>query len=263
MGRLVAYIGPETNIASAVEGGSYSLVRQAEECHDGFAVAWYPPDGAAEPVRVRSRGSIRSDRHLLEVPRRYASRTVVAGVRQLAAGTPSELSGVQPLEYGPFLFAQEGTLERFDEVFARPLLQGLSDEYFASMRGRSPAEVLFACWLDSLNGSGPDAMANALETVVGRVQEIATEQDVPASLAVVVTDGSCLLAVRTATHGPPPPLYTTVADERAPVPPSGRLVASEPTFPGSWQSIDAHALMIFTVESGAAATPTEAVEAPV
>ncbi|MEL6183901.1 MAG: hypothetical protein AAFU79_04685 [Myxococcota bacterium] len=261
MGRLVAYIGPETNIASAVEGGSYSLVRQAEECHDGFAVAWYPPDDAAEPVRIRSRSSIRADGHLLEVPRRYASRTVLAGVRQLTSGVPSELSGVQPLHYGSYLFAQEGTLERFDEIFARPLLAGLSDEHFAALKGRSAGEVLFACWLDSLNGTGPDAMATALESVVGRVQEIATEKDVPASLALVATDGTCLLAVRTATHGPPPPLYTTVADDRAPVPPSGRLVASEPTFPGSWQSIDAHALMIFTVESGSEAT-TEAVEAP-
>ena len=261
MGRLVAYIGPETNIASAVEGGSYSLVRQAEECHDGFAVAWYPLDDAAEPVRIRSRSSIRADGHLLEVPRRYASRTVVAGVRQLPSGVASELAGVQPLQYGPYLFAQEGTLERFDEVFARPLLASLSDEHFASLKGRSPGEVLFACWLDGLNGTGPDAMATALEAVVGRVQEIATEKDVPASLALAATDGTCLLAVRTATHGPPPPLYTTVADDRAPVPPSGRLVASEPTFPGSWQSIDAHALMIFTVESGAEA-PTEAIEAP-
>lgn len=259
MGRLVAYMGPQTTIADPIEGGSYSLVRQAEECPDGFAVGWYPLDGEVEPVRVMSRGSIRTERQLLDVPRRYRSGCVMAGVRSPTA-RPAELSGAQPLASGPFLFTMEGTLERFDEVFARPLMEGLSAERFVALEGRTPAELAFATWLDALDGVGPDAMASALEHMVGQIQQRATETDTPASLAVVISDGTCLLAVRTATHGPPPPLYTTVADDRAPVPVSGRLVASEPTFPGAWQAIDAHALMIFTQEAPDTA-PTQSYEA--
>lgn len=261
MGRVVAYLGPETEIASPVEGGSYSLARQAEECPDGFGIGWYPSDGASEPVRIVSRHSIRSEAHLLEVPRRYRAGCIMAEVRAAGSEVP-ELSGIQPLNHGPFLFSFEGIIERFEEIFLRPLLDALSHDRFVNLKGRSAAEVIFALWLDALEGPGADAMATALEAVVGRVQEIATAEDAPASMAMVISDGTCLLAVRTATHGPPPPLYTTVADERAPVPASGRLVASEPTFPGSWQAIDAHALMIFTVdeqpESAAALTETPA-----
>lgn len=247
MGRVVAYLGPQTEIARPVEGGSYSLARQAQECLDGFGIGWYPSDGGREPVRVRSRSSMQASEHLLEVPRRYRSGCIVAEARALD-GAPGELSGVQPLMHGPYLFVLEGTIERFREVFLRPLLGTLSEERFVELEGRSPAELLFSLWLDALAGEGPDAMANALETMVAQVQTIATEADASAALSAIITDGSCLIAVRTATHGPPPPLYTTVAQERAAVPVSGRLVASEPTFAGSWQSLDAHALMIFTVE---------------
>lgn len=247
MGRVAAYLGPETIIAHPVEGGSYSLTQQAEACPDGFGIGWYPIEDGVEPVRITSRTSIRAAEHLLEVPRRYRSTCVVAEVRSATRGTP-ELSGAQPLAAGRYLFVHEGQLERFDEVFLRPLTAHLSDDAFSRLRGLTPAEVLFACWIDALEGDGPDAMATALESVVSRVQEMATAADAPASFAVVLTDGDCLLALRTATHGPPPSLYTTVAEDRAPVPATGRLVASEPTFPGSWASIDAHALMIYTVE---------------
>lgn len=261
MGRLLAYLGPETIISEPVEGGTYGLLRQAEQHPDGFGIGWYPLDGRREPVRVLSRMSVRNADHLLEVPRRYASGCIVAEVRSVERG-PAELSGAQPLAHGPYLFAFEGTIERFDEAFLRPLMSELSHERFVRLRGRAPAELLFALWLDALDGIGPDAMASALESVIARVQGLATDEDAPAALALVLTDGQCLLALRTATHGPPPPLYTTVADHRAPVPSSGRLVASEPTFPGPWQALDPHALIIFTVERELDPPRDEVGEAP-
>lgn len=260
MGRLVAYLGPETIIADPVEGGSYSLAQQAEECPDGFGIGWYPRDGMPTPVRVRSLGSIRASDPILDAPRRYRSECVLASVR---SGGSGELAGVAPFQTDRHLFVFEGRLERFEEVFQRPLARSLSDARFARLRGLGPGELIFSAWADALgDASDEGAMADALEKVVSQVQSLATEADASAAMTVVATDGSALLALRTATHGAPPPLYTTVAEERAPVPVTGRLVASEPTFPAHWETIEAHSLVIYTVErddEGAATlTPTPA-----
>ena len=255
MGRVVAYLGPETPIADPILGGSYSLLQQAEECPAGFGIGWFPLDEDPRPIRTRGRDALAASEHLLEPLGRYRCRAALAAVG--APRQPAELSDLQPSSDGRHLFAFEGRLERYASVFLRPLSAELSDEAFASLEGGGPGALLFALWREAMaERTGGEAMADALESVIGRVQALATEADASASIAVVATDGQGLLAVRTATHGPPPPLYTTVAADRAPVPESGRIVATEPTFPGQWEAIDPHALMIFTVESAPEPTPT-------
>lgn len=254
MGRLLGYLGPETIIAHPVEGGSYSLAHQAEECPDGFGLGWYPRPVGAPPLRVRSATSIRSSDHILEVPRHYRSECVLASVR---SGGPGTLSGLAPFRTGKHLFAFDGRLERFEEVFQRPLAQGLSAERFARLEGLSAAELIFAAWADALDDAGDEgAMADALEQVVGQVQALATDADASAALTVIATNGEAMLALRTATHGAPPPLYTTVAEDRAPIPATGRIIATEPTFPGQWTTLDAHALTIYAVERDEEASAT-------
>ncbi len=248
MGRLAAYLGPKTEIATLVEGGSYSLIRQASECPDGFGLGWYPEDENPEPVNIISENPIWNSGHLLQIPRRYTSSCVVAGVRKAGQG-PVDISGVQPFRSGKYLFQHVGELDRFREVFQRPLAKSLSDERYQSLQGHSASELLFALWLDALgDGEGPEAMATALEQVIGRVQDLAATHDASASFAMVITDGSCLVTLRSATHGPPPALYTIVAGDNAPLPATGRIVASEPLFPGSWSALDPHSLVIFTIE---------------
>lgn len=233
--------------ATLLEGGSYALVRQAAEYADGFGLGWFPLDGRPEPVRLVSRMPLWNEGHLLEAARRYPAECAVAQIRR-AAVSPAELSGAQPFASSSFLFAHDGELERFEEVFRRPLMQGLSDVAFAGIAGSTASELLFATWLDALGGrTDADAMAGALEALVGKVTQIATRAGVSASFAIVVTDGTSLLTLRTATRGTPPPLYTIVAEEGSVVPVSGRVVSSEPLFPGAWTSLDAHSLVIFTV----------------
>ena len=244
MGRLAAYLGPEAPVSSLVEGGSYSLLKQSDIETGGFGLGWYPADDVRAPVRVRARESLRASLHVLEVPRRYPSRCVLAG---LGTTQPHELGGTQPLHRGRYMFAQAGTLKSFRQVFLRPLLAELSEAQFRTLSGLTRAEVLFGLWLDALDGEGPEAMAQALERVLSRVQQMATDADAPASLALLLTDGEGLVAVRTGTHGPPPPLYTVLAAEGAPLPATARVVASEPTFPGAWEPIEAHALTLFSV----------------
>lgn len=251
MGRLAAYLGPATRISSVLEGGATSLMLQSAECPDGFGVGWYPLDQEDEPVLIKNGGAMVAQPHLLEPTRRYGAECMVASIEKVPH-PPGELSACQPFRYENLLFAHDGDLDRFDEVYARHLRQSLTDRTFSLLRGSTPSELLFATWLDALGAQrGPDAMATALEQMVGVVQDLAVRRDAPASFACVVTDGTCLVTLRTATHGTPPALYTIVAEEDdAPVPMSGRVVSSEPLFKGSWTALDPHSLVIFTVEAG-------------
>ena len=246
MGKLVAYLGPPVPVATVVEGGSYSLVRQASEFPDGFGLGWYPADDQPEPVRITSRESIMSAGPQLSVPRRYLSHAIIASIHRTDL-PPVEQSMMMPYAAGNLLFSFVGELQRFDAVFRRPLTQQLSDGVFQALRGLSPAELLYANFLDVLaDEQGHEAIASALEHLVGIVSEIGMAAEAAASLAIVVADGEGLITLRTSTQGPPPPMYTIVAEADAPVPANGRVVASEPLFPGSWSALDPHSLVIFT-----------------
>lgn len=245
MGRIAAYLGPQTPAAALVEGGPHALVRQAAAHPFGFGLAWYPPDGDPEPVRLTSRQPLWAERQLLAVPRRYGASCAVAAVG--SADRPVELADLQPFQHGSLLFAHEGGLERFEEVFARPLRERLSERTYALVRGSTASELLFATWLDALgSGEGHDAMASALEVVVEAVHRIGAEKGAAGSFAILATDGRGLVTLRTAFGGPAPELYTLVAEPGSPLPATGRVVASEPLFPGSWTALEANSLVIFT-----------------
>jgi glutamine amidotransferase len=249
MGRLAAYLGPKTRISQVLEVGSTSLALQSRGYPDGFGIAWYPVgDDDESPVLFRQTQPLASQAHLFEVTRRYPAECVVASLAR-AEVPPAEVSACQPFRFENLLFAHDGEIERFDEVYARALRERLSDLVYPLVQGSDPSELLFATWLDALGVQrGPDAMANALEQMVSTVQELATRYDAPATFGCVVTDGTCLITLRTATSGAPPALYTIVAGEDAPVPATGRVVASEPLFNGQWTALDPHSLVIFTVE---------------
>ncbi|MEL7367861.1 MAG: hypothetical protein AAFN74_03030, partial [Myxococcota bacterium] len=208
MGKLVAYLGPAMPVSTAFEGGSYSLVKQAADFPDGYGLGWYPQDDLMEPVRQVGRESITSAGPHLSVSRRYSSHCIVAAVHR-AETPPAELAALMPFAAGPLLFSQVGTLDRFDEVFRRPLTERLSDGIFRSLVGLSTAELLYANFVDLLaDGQGHEAIATALEQLVGVVSEIGMSADAPVSIAIVVADGRGLVTLRTATLGTPPPLYS-------------------------------------------------------
>lgn len=249
MGKMAAYLGPPAPVASLLERGGRSLITQAGECPDGFGVAWYPGDADPEPVALTSALPLRREDRLLRVARRVRSRSMLAWVRRVGPGDPLELGSARPLQYGPFLFHHEGEFSRFREVFDRPLRSRLKDHAYGLLEGSTCAELLFATWVDALGaGRSPDAIAGALEAMVTVVQEIALRAQAAATFAVVVSDGSNLVTLRTATAGDAPAMYTTVAEEGAPLPATSRVIATEPLFEGSWSALDPHSLVIFTTD---------------
>jgi len=249
MSRLAAYLGPSAPVATIVEQGTYSLAQLARSDADGWGLGWYPEDGRHDAVRLISRQPLWTETHHLELVRRFRSRCVVAGIRSVLPGQVPEISGAQPFASGPYLFHHVGELSLFREVFERPLRERLSDRYHRTLSGLTDSELLFGTWREALGDrSGADAMADALEQMVSAVQKIAHANGTPASFAVVVADGTSLVALRTATHGVPPTLHTIIANGEAPIPEGARAVSSEPLFPGAWTALEVHSLTIFADE---------------
>lgn len=249
MAKFAAYLGPSSKVASLVEGGTHSLVRQSAEQPDGFGIGWYPEDDEPEPISLASRLPLWSEDRVLKVARRYSSACAIAGLHKLKADEKDEQPAFQPIHYKQYLFLYDGELAKFREVYERPMRSRLSDRAYRALKSSQPGELLFATWLDALGDhSGPEATANALEQTVNVVRELAGSSDATATFGIVVADGTSLVTLRTATHGTPPPMYTIVAGEGAPVPATGRVIASEPLFPGAWSSLDAHSMVIFSAE---------------
>jgi glutamine amidotransferase len=244
--KFAAYLGPPVRIAALVDEGSQSLMRHSPDHADGFGIGWYPGDGGEEPVVLSSRLPIWSEDRLMRLPRRYTSSCIVSSVRRAPYGEPAALSGCQPFQAGSWLFHYDGELSHFREVFERPLRNRLSDRVHARLEGGSPGELLFGTWLDALGDrKGSEAAANALERMIDVVESIGTPANAPATFAIVVTDGIDVVALRTATDGSPPSMFTILAEAGAPVPATGRVIASDPLFKGSWTQLEEHSLIIF------------------
>jgi predicted glutamine amidotransferase len=217
---------------------------------DGFGVGWYPEDGEPEPLALSTRLPLWSEDRLVRIVRRYTSGCAIAGLRKLRPEEKDDPATFQPIQYGPYLFFHDGELAKFREIYERPLRSRLSDKAYRLLKTSQPSELLFATWLDALGDEkGPDATANALEQMVNIVREIGGNVDAPATFGIIVADGTSLVTLRTALHGTPPSMYTIVAQDNAPVPSTGRVIASEPLFPGEWSSLDPHSLVIFSAET--------------
>jgi glutamine amidotransferase len=260
MGKMAAYLGPAVKISAIVEEGTQSLLRQSADHADGFGLGWYPADRNPEPLTYSSDRPIWRDATILDIARRYESHCAVASVRRSSQGDHDgprsrpatggralHLDAAQPFHLGPYMFHHEGELARFQEVFERPLRSKLSDRSHRWLRGSTASELLFATWLDAMGEHRTaDSAANALEKMVDTVREIAGPAHASATLAIIVSDGTSLVTLRTAIGGTPPAMYTIVADEGAPFPKSARVIASEPLFKGSWTALEPHSLVIFT-----------------
>lgn len=248
MGKMAAYLGPPIPTASLLEHGVLSLVRQGADHADGFGLGWYPADGGKEPLAIASPSVFGRDAQLSRLARRLTSSCVMARLEKLDPSEPA-ITHAQPFCHGPYLFLHEGELTRFREVFERPLRNRLSDSAHRLVQAGTASDILFAMWLDALGDrTGPEAMAEALESMVNTVREVAVASDTAAHFGIVVSDGSTLVTLRTATQGTPPPMFTIIADDGAPFPKTGRVIATEPIFPGAWSSLDPHSLVIFTTE---------------
>ncbi|MDT8439090.1 MAG: class II glutamine amidotransferase [Wenzhouxiangellaceae bacterium] len=213
MCRFTYYRGDAIAIADLVTRPENSLIHQSTHARerpeplngDGFGLAWYLDDDP-EPARFRSLTPAWSNANLAELARVTHSGCIMAHVRAATSGTfdVSE-ANCHPFRCGPFALMHNGDIPAFRKI-RRALLDSLSDAGFASVRGTTDSEHLFALAMERLRGHEQDSdcglMADALEWTVNRVVELLAEHapGTHAYLNLVLTDGHNAAACRFSTN---------------------------------------------------------------
>jgi glutamine amidotransferase len=184
----VAYVGPPLRLADLLYDPPHSLVRQSWAPRhqrygtinvDGYGVGWYAPELRAEPARYRRAGAIWTDRSLLSMAPVITSGAILGAVRSATPPAPSEESGAAPFSAGRWLWSLNGAVTADLVALRRSLSAGRA----AALEGVSDSEVLFALFLDRLDGGvTPVAALTGLITAV------------PGRLNVLLTNGQSIWA---------------------------------------------------------------------
>jgi glutamine amidotransferase len=213
MCRFVLYLGPPLTIASLITEPVNSLINQsihsreqAEPLNgDGFGVAWYIHRLSPHPAVFRAVTPAWNNPSLLSLAKVTRSGTILAHVRAATSGTPATELNCHPFSSGPYTFMHNGDLPGFP-VFRRTLLAGLSDVAFATVRGNTDSEHLFAVFLDKVNALPADKPAQRLATALSQTIEYGVKTARGAGteagntfLNIAVSDGRCAAASRFST----------------------------------------------------------------
>jgi len=108
-----------------------------------------------------------------------------------------------PFRYRQWLFAQTGTLDRFDSMRER-LLAAVPDFLRGNVRGETDAELIFHVFLSFLHDAGKvedmsvsaAATSEAMRSTVAMLDSMAAEVDAaPAAVNMMVTNGELMVAV--------------------------------------------------------------------
>ena len=214
MCRFAYYQGRPIRLSHLITEPSNSLIRQSAHAKereeplngDGFGVAWYAV-GFDEPARFRSVTPAWNNDNLRELARIVTSRCVMAHVRSATQEIDVSEANCHPFKYGPFSFMHNGDIGGFS-TFRRELQAGLSDAAFASIRGTTDSEHLFALFLDEITAMADQhsttAMASALERALRRALTLASRR-APGEhsyVNLVLSSGHAAVACRYTTDAP-------------------------------------------------------------
>lgn len=245
MCRWAAYIGSPIFIADLVSAPKHSLIvqaREAEECKtsinaDGFGVAWYAH--RAEPGLYRDVFPAWSDPNLRALAEQVRSPLFLAHVRA-STGTAISRNNCHPFAHKRWSFMHNGQISGFDQL-RKQFDMVIPEELYGARKGATDSEVLFLIALGQGLESDPHL---ALQRTARIVQDIARKNGLPARLrmALAISDGETLYAVRYASNDNPPSLYYRRSDAD-----DGWIVVSEPLQDGSeWRSVDENRYCVFT-----------------
>lgn len=237
MCRWAAYLGKEVYLEDIVTAPCHSLIAQshcAQEAKsptngDGFGLAWY--GDRPEPGLYRDILPAWSDPNLRSLCRQIRSGLFLAHVRASTGGATSR-SNCHPFVSGRWSFMHNGQIGGFERV--RRLLENtLADALYDQKQGTTDSELIFLLMLDEGLEVDPEG---ATSRAAARVIAAAARAGIDPALkfTAAFSDGEILYAVRYATDGAAPTLYTTEMNGE-----SGRCIVSEPLDRegGAWRAI--------------------------
>lgn len=225
MCRIAAYVGPPALLSSLLFEPLHSLEDQAyrprEMVHgtvnvDGTGVAWWN-SGDDEPLRYVAATSPWADPNLSDLSARIASHAIIAAVRSATPGLGLGAEHVAPFTSGMLAGAHNGRIEGFRGPLSRAMVSRLPDEQWADLGVLNDSKVLFLTVAAAYDGD----LAEAVRTALDSTTSVLDEYEASATLNLVVTDGSSIVATRHSVRAPVNSLYT--ASRR-----DSQVVASEP-----------------------------------
>lgn len=247
MCRWIAYLGAPVYLEQFLVEPRRSLVAQSRRCReaatetnaDGFGVGWY--GNRERPGVFRDVRPAWGDENLMSLAHQINSRLFLAHVRA-STGTATSRANCHPFSVGNWLFMHNGQVGGWDKV-RRQAEQAIPDTLFEHRSGTTDSEALFLMMLG--HGLMQDPMRAARRTLAD-VEAMMSRAGVPCPLrfTAAFTDGQKLYAVRYASDGKPPSLYTKTAAD------GSVLVVSEPLDEAAegWQPVPAQSFL--TIENG-------------
>ncbi|AKG20991.1 ergothioneine biosynthesis protein EgtC [Calothrix sp. 336/3] len=249
MCRLLAYLGSPILLQPLLYQPEHSLVVQSYQPQemlsgvvnaDGFGVGWYHTTKDTEPFIYRSTLPIWNDDNLPHLSRYIESQCLVGYVRSATPGQALDLSNSQPFQYQRLLFIHNGRIDKFRQTLYRPIREQLSDEIYQFVRGSTDSEHIFALLLALWQKQPEMTLEKALHTTLLTLTEMAAAYQTYAYVNVVISDGHRLVAARYGTKSPAPSLYWLQNGGNFP---ESIIIASEPLFPGDWQSFPENSII--------------------
>jgi glutamine amidotransferase len=195
--RLLGYLGPPSTLHALLYAPGHSLhtqswapaaQRSGVVNADGVGVGWYDLERRSEPARYRAARPMWADRSLESLAGVVASTAVLAAVRSATPPSLAEETSTPPFTDGNWLFAHNGSVNRFRDGAGTRLRRSLSEQRDAGIVGSSDSEVLFALFLDRTDAGMP--AREALASVVDAV-----DAEDGGYLTMIAMDGRRLVAV--------------------------------------------------------------------
>lgn len=203
----------------ALDGASSLLTLSREHAH-GWGIGRYVND---KLLVDKGTGPAHADPQFRATAGEVVSDCAVAHIRRISVGD-QRLENTHPFRHGRFLFAHNGTIQRFAENRAT-ILADIVPELRRYIQGGTDSEHAFYLLLTKLSGGRTlEDLARAVASTVRRILELPTEPGKEHLLNFLVSDGDRLVGCAAGKE------LSFLADPPVPEGPVRRLViASEPT----------------------------------
>ena len=248
MCRWVAYSGEPVFLEDFVSRPCQSLIAQSRHCReskvevnaDGFGIGWYGE--RTRPGIFRDIRPAWNDENLISIAHQIRSRLFFAHVRA-STGTATTRANCHPFAVDTWLFMHNGQVGGWDRL-RRRIEMAIPEELFQHRGGTTDSEALFLIALGFGLATDPAAaIARTLAFLEGEMRSAGVAE--PLRFTAVFSGGEDLVAVRYASDGQPPTLYTKTCQVAG-----GTLLVSEPLDDVrlGWTAIPAQSLV--TVKRG-------------
>lgn len=255
MCRLTGYVGSPIPLAEPLYRAPHSLENQAfqprEQIHgavnvDGTGVAWWDGDDP-EPLRYVTPMAPWQDANLPALSARLTSGMFLAAVRSASPGIAIGPSNVAPFVVDTMAAVHNGRIAGFRGELGRELVNSLSADTYEYFHAVNDSLALFLTVIDRYT----DDLVLATTGALAHVDALVRKHDSEATLNLVVSDGTGIVAARHSVNGPLNSLYTS---QRS----GGSWVVSEPLDDDAdWDPVPDHHLVYLT-SSGITTHPLEA-----